>query len=134
MHNKFKAEQETHHEDVEMACNSKIKDKSKAKADPSLRCFTFDLQQCLATPYVTTSVAFYKHLYWTYNLTIHDAAFGHTSYIWHESVSMRVGNEIASCIYKEIMRLPKEVKKVTFYRDSCDGKNCKNLMICMFLA
>jgi hypothetical protein len=44
MHNKFKAEQETHHEDVEMAYNSKIKDKSEAKTDPSLRCFTFDLQ------------------------------------------------------------------------------------------
>jgi hypothetical protein len=37
MHNKFKAEQETYHEDVEMACNSKIKDTSETKADPSLR-------------------------------------------------------------------------------------------------
>jgi hypothetical protein len=57
-----------------MACNSKIKDTSETKADPSLRFWTFDLQQCLATPYVATSVAFYKRHYWTYNLTIHDAA------------------------------------------------------------
>jgi hypothetical protein len=79
MHNKFKAERETHYEDVEMAYNSNMKDKSEAKADPSLRCFTFDLHHCLATPYIATSVAFYKRPYWTYNLTIHDAAFGNVS-------------------------------------------------------
>jgi hypothetical protein len=47
---------------------------------------------------------------------------------------MRGGNEIASCIYKEILRLTPEVKKVTFYSDMCIGQNRNNFMICMFLT
>ncbi|XP_050515795.1 uncharacterized protein LOC126890691 isoform X1 [Diabrotica virgifera virgifera] len=126
-------ETNSHHEAADLAYNTKKEDKARAQIDPSIKCYTFDLQQCLPTPDLETSVAFYKRLYWTYNLTIHDCATGKAScYLWHETLAKRGANEIASCLYKEIMDLPDSVKKIILYSDTCGGQNKNSHVAAMF--
>lgn len=131
----IKAAQEIHHREADLAYLSKKNDKTLSRSDPTLMCFTFDLQQCLPTPFLETSVSFYKRKYWTYNLTVHNCGTGSAScYLWHEAVAMRGANEIASCLFKEIMSLPPEVKKITLYSDTCGGQNKNFHVAAMFMA
>uniref|UniRef100_A0A6P7G1E7 Nuclear receptor coactivator 7-like n=1 Tax=Diabrotica virgifera virgifera TaxID=50390 RepID=A0A6P7G1E7_DIAVI len=82
---KIKDEISIHHTAADNAYVMKSNDTEKAKCDSTFRCLTFDLQQCLATPYVNSSVAFYKRQLWTYNLTIHENGEGSVAcYMWHE--------------------------------------------------
>lgn len=133
--NQIKLDQEKHHQEADLAYQSKKIDKNHAKVDDSFVCYTFDLQQCLPTPYLETSVSFYKRKYWTYNLTMHNCGTGFAScYMWHETLGMRGANEIASCIFKEIMDLSPDVKNITLYSDTCGGQNKNFPVIAMFLT
>lgn len=128
-------EQKEHHIAAEEAYQSKAKDKQIGRTDTSYAVFAFDLQQCLPTPYLKTSVSFYKRQLWTYNLTVHNLATNQsTCYIWDESVSGRGGNDIASCLYRHIMDLPPTVKNVCFYSDTCGGQNKNSHVAAMFMA
>ncbi|KAF0715101.1 Uncharacterized protein FWK35_00035456, partial [Aphis craccivora] len=76
-----------HVKNADDAYSFKRLDKEKSKLDSTNICSAFDLQQCLPTPFLETSVAFYKRLYWTYNLTTHDLASGQAScYLWHDKI------------------------------------------------
>ncbi|CAH2100834.1 unnamed protein product [Euphydryas editha] len=56
-----------------------------------------DLQQCLATPYLNTSVEFNKRKLWTFNFTVRNRNTGKTScFMWHEAIAQRGADEIAS--------------------------------------
>lgn len=128
-------EHDKHVQNADNAYSSKRQDKEISKLDPTSVCIAFDLQQCLPTPFLETSVAFYKRLYWTYNLTTHDLASGQAScYLWHEAIAHRGGNEIASCVYKDLMQLPDTVRVVTLYSDSCAGQNKNSHLSSMFFC
>lgn len=62
---KLISEQQLHHLEDDLAYNSKERDKLLAKND------SFDLQQCLPTPFLQNTLSFYKRQLWTYNLTVH---------------------------------------------------------------
>ncbi|KAJ8868110.1 hypothetical protein PR048_031919 [Dryococelus australis] len=59
--------------------------KLKPKKDPSKRCLTFDLQQCLPTP----CLAFHKRQLWTFNLAVYDTSGNSVNYMWHEGLTGR---------------------------------------------
>ncbi|CAG9837504.1 unnamed protein product [Diabrotica balteata] len=83
---KIESELADHHQDADNTYIEKRNGKNMAKDDEIMRCYTFDLQQCLPTPMLNTSVAFYKSHLWTYNLTMHEASTGNvTCYMWHEA-------------------------------------------------
>lgn len=63
-------QQTQHHSEAEEAFTSKRNDISTSTENTCV--ITFDLQQCLPTPSLEFSVAFYKRQLWTYNFTVHD--------------------------------------------------------------
>lgn len=78
-------------------------DSALAKSNPNILVLTFDLQQSLPTPVLTTNVVFYKRQQWTYNLGVHEcrSEVGHM-YLWHEGMASRGSHEIRSCILKHL--------------------------------
>jgi len=61
-----------HQSAADLAYSTKANDKVIAKNDSTKKCYSFDSQQCLPTPFLQSSVVFYKRQLWTFNLTIHD--------------------------------------------------------------
>ncbi|KAJ8880196.1 hypothetical protein PR048_016662 [Dryococelus australis] len=93
-------EVEQHHINADNAYKAKA-DREKSKDYPKCKTIIFDVQQCLLTPHFHSSMAFNKHQLWVNNLTVHDCDHGQGfSYTWDESVAVRGGNEIASCLYR----------------------------------
>lgn len=126
-------EQSKHVNLAEKAYNAKKNDKQRALADATLKVLCFDLQQCLPTPLLRTSLSFYKRPLWTFNLTMHDCASNQAScYMWHEAISKRGGNEIASCVFDHLLTLNTNAKHVVLYSDSCPGQNKNSFIATMF--
>jgi len=65
---KLLTEKNEHQNSAEEAYNSKRMDASTVLTNTCV--LAFDLQQCLPTPSLESSVVFYKRQLWTYNLTI----------------------------------------------------------------
>lgn len=127
-------ERDIHHHAADKAYSAKKIDKQIAKENPNFKVFTFDLQQCLPTPYLNTSISFYKRQLWSFNLTVHDLRDDSaTCFMWDETISGRGGNQIASCLFRHLQSLPSEVEEVTYYSDQCGGQNKNNLVAQMFL-
>lgn len=128
-----KKKQEEHHTEADIAYKSKDKDKCCAKEDSLFKVVTFDLQKCLPTPFLETSVSFYKRLLWTYNLTVHDCTSNKPMCLmWHEVVAKRGGNELASCLLQYLKSIRNNCKHLTLYSDSCAGQNKNAFVATMF--
>ncbi|XP_063216648.1 uncharacterized protein LOC134542596 [Bacillus rossius redtenbacheri] len=130
----IKQEISVHHAEADKAYLQKDLDKKTAKDDPSKRCFTFDLQQCLPTPFVQSSVSFYKRQLWTYNLTMHETSKPSVRcYMWHEGEGARGANQVATCVLRELSELPEDVTHIILYSDTCGGQNRNSHVAAMFL-
>lgn len=126
-----------HQEHVQLgdgAYEEKALDTNMSTTDDTYQTYTFDLQQCLPTPMLKSSVAFYKRQLWTFNLTIHDNKTGKSyCYVWYETIAARGANQIASCLYKHICTMvPPCTKHITFYSDTCGGQNRNSHVTAMF--
>nr|CAH7751800.1 unnamed protein product [Callosobruchus chinensis] len=97
-------------------------------------CISFDLQQVLFAPTLTHSDMFYLSQLSCYNLGIHlsdsNRAF---MCMWHEGVSGRGGNEIASTLLKILNSGITEKKHLLLWSDNCAGQN-KNRMVIFVLV
>ncbi|XP_027850398.2 uncharacterized protein LOC114129769 [Aphis gossypii] len=122
-----------HHVEAEDAYESKRKDSSLVTDDICV--IEFDLQQCLPTPNLESSVAFYKRQLWTFNLTVHNVLTSHAyCYIWNETIAKRGANDIGSCVFHYLSNLPPNISHVIMYSDCCPGQNKNTIFMAMCLA
>jgi hypothetical protein len=125
---------ELHHRMWEKAVEVKRQDKEEAREDNKKHVVAFDMQQCLPTPHLRTSVVFYKRQLWVYNCTIHDCGSKNSvQNMWHEGEGERGPNQIGSCLYYYIKELPDNVEELTLWSDTCSGQN-KNSIVTAALA
>lgn len=132
----IKQQQVNHYAATELAYRSKSNDKKLAKhSDKSIILASFDLQKCLPTPHLQSSVAFYKRPLWTFNLTINTNHASSTKcYMWHEAEGNRGANEIASCLNIFLKSLDPMITRVIFYSDNCSRQNKNKIFAGMFSA
>lgn len=131
----LKEQLKDHQIKADAAYDSKKCDKLMTKADDTMKTITFDLQQCLPTPIVNSSVAFYLRQLWTFNLTVHDCDSGQPKcFLWHEGIAARGANEIGSCLYNYMTNLEAEVEHLIMYSDTCAGQNKNSHVAVMCLV
>ena len=92
---------------------------------------TFDLEQPLAIPLLTTNVVFYKRQLWTYHLGIHDCiAEKGCMHMWHEGIASRGSHKIGSCL---LHQMQSQATKLILYSDSCGGQNQNVNLACLWI-
>ncbi|KAE8738910.1 hypothetical protein FOCC_FOCC015599 [Frankliniella occidentalis] len=123
------AERDAHHKKAEIAYDRKKEDRLN-QTDKSWL-LSFDLQQVLYCPQLTSGKVFYKRQLSVYNLTILDCFNKRgVNHMWDETEGGRGANEIASCLYNFIISdVPAGVEKLTLWSDTCSGQN-KNSIVC----
>lgn len=96
----------------------------RTKASNELFVFSFDLEEALAFPKLTTSVAYYKRNLYIYNLGCSNLEKNESCmFVWPETEGSRGSHEISSCIVKYIKTFARDHKKIITYSDSCTGQN-----------
>ena len=131
---RLEAQWEVHKRKAERAYQQLREDTALAAADPDVDMLTFDLEQSLATPLISTNVVFYKRQLWTYNLGIHCAATGKGyMHMWDESVASRGSQEVASCLYKHLNETASSATHLVLYSDACGGQNRNINLLCFLL-
>lgn len=96
-----------------------------SKNNNKIHVITFDLQQALPTPKLTTGPCFYKKKLWCYNFSIHRCGSSDRGYFyfWDEATAKRGSDEITSCLKKYFDT--NDIKGDTLYlvSDNCGGQN-----------
>ena len=125
-----------HKRKAERAYQQLREDIALSQSDTNHELLSFDLEQSLPTPVLTTNVVYYKRQLWTYNLGIHDGRTGSACmHTWHEGIASRGSNEIASCLLKHLKEnvTNTEAENLVLYSDSCGGQNRNIYMVCALL-
>lgn len=95
---------------------------------------TMDLQQVLVTPTLTHSQIYYSRQLSNFNLGVH---IGDTNdaymCLWHEGITGRGGNEIASCVAKVFTQGSTYKKKLIMWSDNCAGQNKNRMIILLWI-
>ena len=130
----LRGEWELHYCKAERAYQQLKEDSARAKSNTDMLVITFDLQQSLPTPVLTTNVVFYKRQLWTYNLGIHNCVIesGH-KHLWHEGMASRGAQDIASCVLKYLKDTKPTATHLVTYSDSCGGQNRNKNFLSLWL-
>ena len=101
------------------------------KSDETLDAYTFDFQQNLPSPCISTSDIFYSCQLWTYNFGMHDLTTGDgIMHIWNETEARRGSAEVCSCLDRTLMkRKGPTADKLDLFSDECCGQNKNKAMI-----
>ena len=101
------------------------------KAKDTVDMITFDLQQSLPTPKISTNIVFYKRQMWTYNFGVHDCSNDMGSmYMWLESIASRGSKEVISCLNKHLQK-PSSATELIVFSDACGGQN-RNINVALY--
>lgn len=122
---------ELHHRKAERAMKAMKEDHARSQLPLSDICtISIDLQQVLSLPALTHSQMYYLRQLSCYNFGIHiaDTNKGHM-HLWHEGISGRGGNEIASCIWKNVTGGMTGKNKLIIWSDNCAGQNKNKMML-----
>lgn len=121
---KLLSEQELHHRKAEAGLEIISTFRKKAKDDDGLHVYTFDLQQALPLPRLSTGPAFYCRKLWGYNISFHDCKTEKGFfYFWNESVAGRGSEEIGSCLKKHFEQYDIKGEQLILISDNCGGQN-----------
>ncbi|CAH2002700.1 unnamed protein product [Acanthoscelides obtectus] len=103
----------------------------RSKSTTNVCVISFDLQQAMPIPKLTTGPAFYCRKVWLYNLGVHDctAEQGHM-FLWTENQAKRGADEVASVLFK-FLKDKKDVDHLVVFTDNCPGQN-KNWQLMAF--
>lgn len=78
--------------------------------------FTFELQKVFDLPYVKDNDVFFKKQLWLSMFSVHDEVRNAThNYIWDESISCREAEDVASCLFKHLLQIPKDTQNVILF-------------------
>ncbi|CAG9838807.1 unnamed protein product [Diabrotica balteata] len=90
---RMEREKELHLRKVEAARSGMKEDAAKNKDTTTV--ITFDLMKTLATPSISTGVAYYKRQLWTYCFGIHNLTTGHIHmHVWHPQSNDRTDTHV----------------------------------------
>ena len=130
----LQSEWDLHKTKAQHAYRQLAEDTMYAKSNHDVVLLSFDLQQTLPTPQLTTNIVFYKRQLWTYNLGIHNGGTGERSaYMWHEGTAARGSTEIGSCLLRHVRSMSISASRLILYSDSCGGQNRNVHLLCLYL-
>lgn len=98
---------------------------AEAEKDDTVETISFDFQQNLPLPAITSGDVFYKRQLWLYNFTICSAKLGRSfCYLYDESVGTKGQNEVISLVNHFIKNeVSREVKTLYIFSDNCSAQN-----------
>ena len=122
---KITLDKELHLRKADAAFNCLKSAKAEAQQNQNVHVITFDLQQALPTPKLTTGLCFYKKKLWCYNISIHCCNEPEQGYffMWNESVAKRGSDEITSCLFKYFKHFDISGDILYAVSDNCCGQN-----------
>lgn len=107
----------------------------QAKTNANIEMYTFDFQQNLPAPTLTSGDMFYSRMLWTYNFGLHDMKTGDgIMHLWSESEAGRGSSEVCSCLRDTLLRRHEIHQGIdlVLFSDGCSGQN-KNKAMMNFL-
>jgi len=113
------------------------KSDKKQSSDSQQIYITFDLQQTLPLPKLSTSKAFYLRQVWLYNVGVH-LLFGKTNrayfHIWAENEGGRGCSEVGSALlaFLDSSNCLNKSKHLVAWSDSCSGQNKNFVIVCLW--
>lgn len=122
---------ELHHRKAEKSRSLMNEDMIESQQPGSEKCsLSMDLQQVMFVPTLTHADMFYASQLSCYNFGIH---IGDTNdaymYMWHEGVSGRGSNEIASCLLHLLNSGITQKKHLVIWCDNCGGQNKNKVLL-----
>ena len=112
----------------------KANDKDICSNDCTKHTISFDMEAVLITPCNNICILYYKRKLEKYNFTTFNPSDKKgVCYTWHEGDAKRGSCEIGTCIFQYISSLPKYVKHVILYSDTCGGQNRNKYVLSVLL-
>lgn len=113
-----------------------LKDLSaNSKENESMDVLSFDFQQNMPLPHISSGDVFYKRQLWSYNFCIHSAKTGKSYFfIYNESIAKKGQNKVISFLhyyFKNI--LSQSITKLFLFSDNCSAQN-KNKTLFQYLS
>ena len=120
------------HQRKAQAMQNLLKSESEKKNPKSL-VISFDLQQALPVPKLTSGPAFYCRKLWLFNFGVHDCTNGKGyMFVWGEETGKRGSDEMCSAVLK-FLSLHPDIENLIVFTDNCPGQNKNWAMMALWL-